>query len=170
MVSICITSPAVRYNLIINVKEQLISPCGMNCAICSAYLAYEHDIKSKGIKMPYCKGCRPRNKLCAFLKKRCEKLIENRITYCFECGDFPCPNLTHIDKRYKQLYRMSMIDNLMLIKDRGIGFLLETEDRKWECPECGGVISCHNGICFSCGLEELKVRKKRYRWADEQIG
>ena len=149
-------------------KEVLISPCGMNCAICSAYLAYTHDIKSKGIKMPYCKGCRPRNKLCSFLKKRCDKLIQNSITYCFECDDFPCRNLTHIDERYKQLYRMSMIENLILIRDRGIKSLLETEDRKWKCPECDAVISCHNGICYSCGLEELRGRKKPYRWVDEQ--
>jgi hypothetical protein len=148
-------------------KEELIAPCGMNCAICSAYLAYEQDIKSKGIKMPYCKGCRPRNKLCAFLKKRCDKLIDNRITYCIECEEFPCGNLTHIDERYRQLYRMSMIDNLMRIKNSGIGTLLKTEDRKWKCPECGGVICCHNGICYSCGLDELRDRKKPYRWTDD---
>jgi hypothetical protein len=151
-------------------KEELIAPCGMNCAICSAYLAFEQDIRSKGIKMPYCKGCRPRNKQCAFLKKRCDKLIENRITYCFECEEFPCRNLTHIDERYRQLYRMSMIDNLMSIKNSSIETLLKTEERKWKCPVCGGVISCHNGICYYCGLEELRDRKKPYRWADEQTG
>ncbi|MEJ2739923.1 MAG: DUF3795 domain-containing protein [Dehalococcoidia bacterium] len=148
-------------------KEELIAPCGMNCAICSAYLAYEGDIKNKGVKTPYCKGCRPRNKLCSFLKKRCDKLIQNSTTYCFECEEFPCGNLAHIDGRYKQLYRMSMIDNLLLIKDHSIEYLLETEARKWKCPQCGGTISCHNGICYSCGLEELRSRKKPYRWANE---
>jgi hypothetical protein len=43
-------------------KEELIAPCGMNCAICSGYLVYEHDVKSKRIRMPYCSGCRLRNK------------------------------------------------------------------------------------------------------------
>jgi hypothetical protein len=65
---------------------------------------------------------------------------------------------------------MSMIDNLIRIKNSSIEFLLKTEERKWECPECGGVISCHNGICYTCGLEELRGRKKPYRWADEQTG
>ncbi|MFC1995459.1 DUF3795 domain-containing protein [Chloroflexota bacterium] len=50
-------------------NEELIAPCGMNCGICSGYLASKYDIKSKGIKMPYCIGCRPRDKKCAFLKK-----------------------------------------------------------------------------------------------------
>ena len=30
-------------------NEELIAHCGMNCAICSGYLAYRHDVKSKGI-------------------------------------------------------------------------------------------------------------------------
>jgi PHP family Zn ribbon phosphoesterase len=60
-----------------------------------------------------------------------------------------------------------MIENLKLIKNSGIGSLLESEERKWKCPECGGTISCHNGICYSCGLEVLSNRKNRYRWEDD---
>jgi hypothetical protein len=120
--------------------------------------------------MPYCSGCRSRNKICAFLKKQCGKLLDRDITYCYACNRFPCKNLSHIDKRYRQYYRMSMIENLNLIEKEGIENLLAKEEQKWQCPECGGVISCHNGLCFSCGLEELKTRKKRYRWADDQEG
>jgi len=54
--------------------SELVSPCGMNCAVCSGYLAFKNDVKRKGIRMPYCLGCRPRNKNCAFLKKHCSKL------------------------------------------------------------------------------------------------
>jgi hypothetical protein len=46
------------------IREKLIAPCGMNCGICSGYLASKYDIESKGIKMPYCIGCRPRDKKC----------------------------------------------------------------------------------------------------------
>ena len=35
-------------------KKELVAPCGMNCAVCSGYLALKHDVKSKGVKMPYC--------------------------------------------------------------------------------------------------------------------
>jgi hypothetical protein len=34
------------------------------------------------------------------------------------------------------------------------------------CAECGDVICCHNGTCFNCSIERLKVRKKLYRWED----
>jgi hypothetical protein len=149
-------------------EEILIAPCGMNCGLCSSYLAWKNDVKSKGIRMPYCIGCRPRNKQCAFLKKRCEILLNGRVEYCYECENYPCERLRHIDKRYfLSQFRMSMIENLEYIKEHGIGEFLKKEAKKWRCPECGGVICCHNGICFSCGLEKLRNKKKLYRWTDD---
>lgn len=79
----------------------LIAPCGMNCTICSAYLAARYDIKARGIKMPYCAGCRPSNRQCAFLKKRCRTLLKGEVKYCYECRDFPCHILRQIDTRYR---------------------------------------------------------------------
>jgi len=52
-----------------NLSPDLIAPCGMNCALCASYLALVNDLKSKGIKISYCTGCRARNKKCAFMKK-----------------------------------------------------------------------------------------------------
>jgi len=43
---------------------------------------------------------------------------------------------------------------------------LEREEERWRCPTCGGTICCHNGICFDCGPEKLKAKKKVYRWED----
>lgn len=146
--------------------EVLIAPCGMNCGICSGYLALKNDVRSKGVRMPYCAGCRPRGKQCAFLKKRCNLLISGQIQYCYECDDFPCRNLQHIDKRYRTSFRMSMIENLEDIRENGIEAFLKREEEKWRCPECGAVICCHNGICFSCGLEKLREKKNLYRWED----
>jgi len=117
-------------------NEELIAPCGMNCGICSGYLAFKHDVKSKGIRMAYCSGCRPRDKKCAFLKKRCNLLLSGQLQYCYECQDYPCEGLRHIDKRYRALYRMSMIENLEYIRKNGAGQFLEKEEEKWKCPEC----------------------------------
>jgi len=147
-------------------NEELIAPCGMNCGICSGYLAYKHDVKSKGIRMPYCLGCRPRDKKCAFLKKRCNLLLSGKVQYCYECSNYPCERLNHIDTRYLNLHRMSMIENLEFIKKKGINQFLEKEEERWKCPNCGGVISCHNGICFDCGLDILKNKRNLYRWDD----
>jgi hypothetical protein len=145
-------------------KEELVAPCGMNCNVCAAYLAYTHDVKSIGIKMMCCKGCRPRDRPCAFVKKKCKKLLAKEIKYCHECGKFPCERLLALDKRYRTHFRMSEVENLEHIRDKGIKSFLKAEQKKWRCPDCGGVISCHNGICFDCSIEKLRKRKRIYRW------
>jgi Protein of unknown function (DUF3795) len=147
-------------------KADLVAPCGMNCGICSGYLAATHDIKKQGIRMTYCRGCRPRNKNCAFLKKRCRLLSEGGVNFCSGCPDFPCDPLTSIDKRYRERYRMSMIENLAFIRDHGIDAFLKKEEEKWRCPGCGGTICCHNGICFDCGAGQLRNKKALYRWEE----
>jgi hypothetical protein len=148
-------------------NKELIAPCGMNCAICSGYLAFKHDVKSKGIRMSYCAGCRPRNKKCAFLKKTCSLLLTGGVKYCYECNTFPCKRLADLDKRYRSLYRMSMIENLQSIMTNSMGQLLQEQEKKWKCPECGEVICCHNGLCFNCNLDMLRQKKQKYRWEEK---
>jgi hypothetical protein len=148
-------------------EKELIAPCGMNCSICSGYLAFKHDVKSKGVRMPYCAGCRPRDKKCAFLKKKCDFLLNNEVVYCYQCKEFSCDNLLRIDKRYRSFFKMSMIENLEFIKKSGITNFLKKENEKWKCKNCGELICCHNGICFNCELDKLKNKKKLYRWEDD---
>ena len=145
-------------------EEGLVAPCGMNCNICAAYLGAKHDVKRLGIHMRYCAGCRSRKNPCAFLKKVCDLLRKEEVEYCYECDGFPCERLLTIDRRYRKNFRMSEVENLECIRDKGIEAFLEAEEAKWRCPDCGGVICCHNGICFECGSEELKGRKRLYRW------
>jgi len=97
-----------------------------------------------------CIGCKPRDKSCAFLKKYCEKLTKKEVDYCYECSDFPCFHLEKIDKGYRERYNMSMIENLEYIRDNGMVDFLKQQEKKYKCPECGGVICVHNGICYSC--------------------
>ena len=149
-----------------NFTPDLIAPCGMNCALCASNLALKNDVRSKSVKMPYCTGCRARNKQCAFVKKQCPKVLNGEVTYCYECASFPCDNLKTLDKRYKERYRMSMIDNLRFIKKQGMESFLAEQEKTWTCPSCGEVICCHNGVCFNCSLNELKSRKEKYRWTE----
>ncbi|MGA1793418.1 MAG: DUF3795 domain-containing protein [Thermoplasmatota archaeon] len=145
-----------------------MAPCGMDCSVCSGYLAKKNDVRSKGVSMTYCAGCRPRDKKCAFIKKRCDLVMNGEVEFCFQCDDFPCKNLMGLDKRYRSNFRMSFVENLETIQDRGMEEFLEMEKEKWKCPDCGGTICCHNGICFECGIEKLKARKQLYRWEDER--
>jgi hypothetical protein len=152
----------------IAIDPVLIAPCGMNCALCAGYLALKNDLKSKGIKLINCPGCRPRNKKCAFLKGHCSKLSNGKVTFCFECASFPCNRLRTIDKRYRSRYRMSMIENLNSIKENGMEKFLHDQEETWKCQKCGKLICCHNGLCFNCDLEKLKNKKQKYRWNEDQ--
>lgn len=147
--------------------KDLIAPCGMDCNVCSGYLALTHDLKKKGIRMSYCAGCRPRDKQCAFLKKQCEHLRKHSVNFCSECPKFPCQNLSSIDARYQKLFRMSLLENLGSITTDGMEKFLRAEEEKWRCPSCGGTICCHNGLCFVCDTSRLKKKEHLYRWDDE---
>ena len=144
--------------------EILIAPCGMNCALCSSYLAQKYDLKNKGLRKSYCAGCRPRGKNCAFMKRNCELIGEGRIKYCYLCEKFPCKRLKHLDERYRKKYHMSMIENLKDIKGSGIAAFLAREEKKWKCVTCGEAISCHDGFCYNCETEDLKKNKKKDGW------
>jgi hypothetical protein len=144
-----------------------IAPCGMDCNVCSGYLAMQHDVKSKGLRMTYCIGCRPRDKKCAFLKKRCTRLLNHTVQFCYECPEYPCEHLKHIDTRYRTCFRMSLLENLTDIKKNGMETFLRSQEKKWRCPTCGGVICCHNGLCFHCDIELIRTKKQKYRWDDD---
>jgi hypothetical protein len=136
-----------------NLSQELIAPCGMNCGICSSYLAYKNNIRGKGF--PNCIGCRARNKKCAFLKKRCKddlKLLKGEIQFCYECNCYPCDVLTGLDYRYRQRFDMSMIDNLNEIKNKGINYFIKNQHKKYKCPKCGNLISVHSKKCFNCDI------------------
>jgi hypothetical protein len=59
---------------------------------------------------------------------------------------------------------MSEINNLNFIKKNGMNNLFKKQMKEWKCEECGELICCHNGICYNCGVENLKNKKRRYRW------
>ena len=82
-------------------------------------------------------------------------------------SEFPCEKLKQIDMRYQKNFRMSLLKNLTDIKANGMKKFLLTQEEKWCCPHCGGVICCHNGLCFQCDSERLRNKKKRYRWEDD---
>ena len=120
-------------------KQKLIAPCGMNCALCRAYLR-EKD-KCPGCRddviYPYCRHCIIRN---------CPELKSSKSKYCGKCDNFPCRRLKNLDKRYRTKYGMSMIENVNYIHKHGIRKFIRREKRRWQK---GGKIFCvHNKEYF----------------------
>ena len=135
----------------ITIKQ--ISPCGVSCVICMAYLRKENS----------CPGCREENKNkpyhCARCRiKNCDEFKNNDINYCYECSSFPCKRMKQLDNSYRNNYNFSMIENLENIKNKGIEIFIEDERKRWTCSKCGGIISVHRGYCSICG--EIKFYHK----------
>ena len=149
-------------------NQSHIAPCGMNCSLCIAYQGKKYDIKKKGINRKYCDGCRPRGENCLHMAKVCEKVGKGQIEFCFECEAFPCKRLKALDKRYRTKYHMSMIGNLRVIQELGMNEFLKSEEAKWACQTCGGLICCHNGLCLNCSIETL-LENRAYRWGEQEI-
>ncbi len=137
-------------------ENSLAAPCGMYCGSCRHYLAREMGLlKEKGLKTGSI-GCRARNKKCAFIKKSCNR-IGTDLNFCFECNDFPCENLSKLNRRYVDKYGVSLTGNLLRVKEIGeANWLIEQQD-KWKCPHCGGCVSIHDGECYSC---RRRINKK----------
>ena len=128
-------------------QKELIALCGMNCRLCVAYFGYTMNGKKRKSQ---CTGCNQSNKHCAFVKKRCKNPAMENISYCYKCEYFPCENLEKLDKGYRERFKMSMIDNLNFIKENGINDFLKSQEEKYKCAECGGVICVHDGKCYTC--------------------
>ena len=103
-------------------KKELIAPCGMNCGLCF------HHLKPTN-KCPGCNSGRKVNGRCLNCAiKLCKK---RKGEYCFDCDEFPCERIKHLDKRYREKYGMSEIENLKTIKEKGIAYLMKKETKKW---------------------------------------
>ena len=99
-------------------------------------------------------GCIARNKKCAFVKKRCDLLMNNEVRFCHECDDFPYEQLQKLDRGYRKKYGMSMIENLGFIRNNGIDAFIAQQEAKYKCPRCGGVICVHRKKCYDCNYIE----------------
>jgi hypothetical protein len=135
-------------NNLVKFNKALIAPCGMNCGTCMAYLRQKNR----------CPGCRVQDANKAVSVKRCIitnciNLEESESKFCYECGKFPCKRLKQLDKRYRTKYNTSFIENLLLIKEKGINEFLSFESKRRTCPNCGSTVCVHRSLCPSCKID-----------------
>jgi Protein of unknown function (DUF3795) len=126
-------------------RAKLIAPCGIDCAICRAFLREKN----------HCTGCNApdRNFHTNCFLFSCEKRTGR---YCFTCDKFPCRRLKQLDKRYRTKYHMSMLANLEAIRKNGIRAFVRSERKRWTCGVCGGTVDVHHYRCSACGKEQEK--------------
>lgn len=132
-------------------EKNLAAPCGIYCGACRQYLLTKKGLlEARGYKQE-CKGCRIRNKNCAFIRRDCPALRKKELEYCYECENFPCQNLQKIDRLYQERYSVNMIENLKRIEEFSVEKWLKEQEKLYTCPECGGEICIHDAECLDCG-------------------
>ena len=123
----------------------LVSPCGLYCGACSGYLREKNKCSgcriSSETKPNYCVHC---------IIANCELLAGTESGFCYDCEKFPCKRMKQLDKRYRTRYNTGLIENLMLIKEKGMTAFLRLEKKKRTCSVCGSVISIHKSGCSTC--------------------
>ncbi|TFH34433.1 MAG: DUF3795 domain-containing protein [Bacteroidia bacterium] len=130
---------------VVSFDKFLIAPCGMNCGTCIAYLRDKNK----------CPGCRINSSDKAISVQRCiipkcVHLSNTTSKFCYDCEKYPCQRLKQLDKRYKTKYQTSFIENLAMIKEKGIADFLTFESIRRTCPKCGSIISVHRDSCTAC--------------------
>jgi len=131
------------------ISPEMIAPCGLDCGLCMMAQAPEKP----------CPGCRgpEENKffycsqLCGIMK--CAKRREQGYDFCDECPDYPCEDVMEKERRYTSDYplRESPLENLRLIREKGMEAFIAGERARWSCEKCGGPVSVHTGLCSACG-------------------
>lgn len=122
-------------------RTNLVAPCGMDCGICELHTCtvdsqlYKNLI-DRGIpkdRIP-CKGCRLIEGKCPVIGEKCKTftcLSERNISFCYECGEFPCQKLHPAADRADILPHNQKMFNLCTIKNHGVEeFINRSSDLK----------------------------------------
>ncbi|MFX1309966.1 MAG: DUF3795 domain-containing protein [Promethearchaeota archaeon] len=133
------------------VDNNLAAPCGIYCGTYRQYLLLKKDLLDERGYKAGCKGCRIRNKKCAFIRRDCPALRRNELEYCFECDKFPCQKLQKLDSLYQERYSVDMINNLKKNEEIGVENWLKEQIELYTCSKCNGEICVHDAECFDCG-------------------
>jgi len=126
-------------------RRSEIAPCGMNCRLCMGYVRAKNQ----------CDGCLTPDTRCS---RSCTLRFctERSGKYCdHSCSSFPCRRLKNLDKRYREKYGMSMIENLLQIEQIGIRQFVRNENIRWACTVCGELICVHRPKCLNCGTTRV---------------
>jgi len=132
-------------NPTVSFDKSLIAPCGMNCGTCIAFLKDKNK----------CPGCRNYSvdkaiSVQRFVIANCIHLDKTASKFCYDCEKYPCQRLKQLDKRYRTKYKTSFIENLTIIKEKGINKFLSFESKRRTCPYCGSILSVHRDNCLFC--------------------
>lgn len=131
------------------ISPEMLAPCGVVCTACVGRL------KQTG----RCGGCLGPEEHMSARCRNCDRKAcagAKGLTWCFECEEFPCKRIKTLDKSYRTRYGVSLVQNGLDAREMGVEAFLAGQRQRWLCPECGGIVCQHDGICRDCDYTERK--------------
>ncbi len=148
----------------VDVKKELLAPCGLYCGVCSIYIAHrENNLKFKKLLLPIykafakseediaCTGCLsdgivfPVCRRCPIKTCSQDKGIEG----CHQCDDFPCK---FIENFPIQVGKKVVLRAIPTWREIGTEKWVESEEKRYHCPDCGNPLFRGAKRCNKCGI------------------
>ena len=148
----------------VEVKKELLAPCGLYCGVCSIYIAHrDNNLKFKQALLPIyrafaksvddisCTGCLsdgiifPVCRSCPI--KRCT--IEKEIDGCHQCDDFPCKFINNFPIA---VGKKVILRAIPAWRKLGTEKWVEEEEKRYYCPECGNSLFRGAKRCNKCKI------------------
>ncbi len=119
--------------------------CGLFCETCPAYIAEMCSGCLSDHVADFCKDCRHGFRDCA---------KEHKVTWCNECGDFPCDRLRkfkdcHIEDGIS--HHEHIMDYVSRQRETGVEAWVKEMEEKCACPDCGTINIWYARKCRTCG-------------------
>ena len=125
------------------IDRELLAPCGLDCLLCHHHCASAEPCKG-------CRGGQGKSKHC----RDCDILAcatAKGYRYCKDCWEFPCDKLKRFQMTYIERFGHGFLQNARLMRAEGEQALIDAHRAEWRCPDCGGVVCIHDGLCTECG-------------------
>ena len=148
--------------------------CGIYCGACSVamygktgltddFTACLGSLPKEGIA---CSGCKsdtlyPGCRICGLRSCALGKNIE----HCIYCSDYPCKSYRAWQRAAKLLpHVQEAAESLEAIKRDGVDHWLDSQKKRWSCPDCNTPYSWYASICSTCGRSLVSKTFKLSGW------
>ena len=127
--------------------ENLVAICGVFCGGCPVYRIR-------------CYGCRStdrgpiQERTSKWNCKKRDCALEKGLQHCGECAKLSCTLRKPLEKRYIQNYQIDLAENCRQIKLLGAEGWIESQRKKYTCPNCGQSFSPYDLWCVKCTTPE----------------
>lgn len=140
------------------VRKELLAPCGLYCGVCAIMMAHRDDnqkfkerlaplygVPPEGIR---CKGCLS-NEVFAYCTKCPIKSCTRQKGYegCHQCNEFPCEHIHHFPVPVGKKVMMRAIPQR---REMGTEKWVEAEEKRYKCPNCGNQLFRGAKRCNGC--------------------